>query len=152
MGTASPNNVIISKDNAQVTIATTKVEQIWNKTLILIPKPKSDAQKDSAESENKPRSIDLLMKAERRWGVDGYISSEIGATDTNFSSGSTLYANEKRDVFAAIFFYGKTFTLNIEGTDHTVNADKVSIIWEASDEDTAIDKYTVKFTVVECTE
>lgn len=144
--TASPANVILTYPATgtvthRITIATTRVEEIWNKMLTLITQPKSDKEKDIDNGANTTKMIDLLLKAERRWAIDGYISTGLGSTDTHDN------VTDKRDDLRKLFFVGETFDINIEGTEYEVNSDKMAVTWEPADED-PITKYLVKFTVV----
>lgn len=148
MGTAVPNNVTISQDSAQITISTTRVEMIWNKSLNLYAYPTATDKRDIVEGANEVKIIDLLLKPEKRWAIDGYLKDGISQTDTDVSGGSADYANEKRDVLRQIFYGGGTFTMNVEGTDYEVNSDKFNLSWVADDKPT-VSIYSIKFTVVE---
>lgn len=146
--TASPNNVIITYPHTgtvtrRVTIATTRIEQIWNKALTLITYPKSDKDKDIDEGANTTKIIDLLMKAEKRWSIDGFIHTGVGSASPEDIDASAKLADMKE-----IFFVGKTFNINIEGTDYQVNSDKFNSTWVVDDKST-VETYSIKFTVVE---
>jgi len=139
-------DVVISKAlevNYQVTIFTTMVEETCNKALVLVtpPTPTDDQDGSGAQS---TILIDLLMKAEHRITVDGYIETDHGSGDTPGSQ----TAQVKRTNLKKIFFAGGTFTLAYDGTNYTVNMDKLNITDAAMDETTA-SKYRVKFTAVE---
>jgi hypothetical protein len=143
----SSNNIIIKYPSTgtvtkQVTIGTTRVEENWTKTLTLVTPPKSTANQNITEGANTSLIIDLLLKAEKRWTIDGEIITNLGSGDTNSD------AADKRDDLKAIFFAGGTFLMNVEGTDYIVNSDKFSVDWKVDDK-TIIDEYTIKFTVVE---
>ena len=148
--TTSPANIIISypysgTETRRVTIATTRVEENWTKALNLITVPKSDKEKDIDSAENETMVIDLLLKKERRWTIDGYLQTGLGTTSPEESN-----VTEKRDDLHEIFVSGHTFKLIYEGSTYEVDSDKISVIWEVADED-PITKYSVKFTVVACT-
>ena len=64
---------------------------------------------------------------------------------SNFDTHSD--ATDKLDDMKKIFFGGGEFTMNLHGTDYTINSDKFESRWVSNDEST-ITVYDVKFTVV----
>ena len=156
MATAKPNNIIITKtidsgegaETRQVTIGTTRVEQVFNKALTLITVPKTPDQR--GDDSNTTQILDLLMKAEKRITVDGKIKTDLGTDDTHDD------AYDKKEDLRDIFNSGGVMTLEweeIAGTlnSYTGNMEKLAINWEANDRD-PIGSYTVKFTFVEGTD
>ena len=157
------NNVVLSKSingtTYQVTIFTTRVEENCTKALVVFTPPKSTkGQEGSSPGDpdwgpNSTMIIDLLMKAEHRISVDGYIADEtlpVSSPDT-YSSGDTpgsQTAQIKRTNLKYIFYSGGTFSLTYDGVTYTVDMDKLSITDNPEDESTA-SKYNVKFTAVE---
>jgi len=154
------SNIVLSKTIAeeayQVTIFTTRVEENLTKVLVVFTPPTTTAAqtKDPTDPDFEPVTyiIDLLMKAEHRITVDGYIADETlptAAPDT-YSSGDapgTQTAQVKRTNLKAIFVSGGNFDMAYDGATYEVNMDKLSIIDDAADEGTAL-KYNVKFTAV----
>ena len=153
--TASPNNIIITKTDKsgtkQVTIATHRVEEIWSKQLTPIDLPTTRQNQSMDVGANDTQIVDLLLKSNKRYSIDGKISTDVGTSDTHND------AYDKKEDMKTIFFGGGTFTLNWEGVNHTVNIDKLQSTWEANDRAVVIGgvitpiitSYTVKFTCIE---
>lgn len=148
---ATPDNLKITKDSAQVIIGLSRVTENWTKSLTLITPPKTDSEQDIANGKNDTKFVDLLLKAEHRYTFDGYIGDSIvnrsdeGNKDEN---GNTITdATDILDTMRKIFFAGGVFTINWNGTDYNCNSDKFESRWVANDKDT-ITSYDVKFTAV----
>ena len=146
--TTSPSNVVLKYPatgtvTRRVTIATQFFEQNWTKRLTLITEPKSTDQQDVDAGSNTTKAVDLLMKAEKRWTITGMLMTGIGSTSPENSD-----VVDKRDDLRQIMFGGGSFIATIEGTDYTVNSDKMSIKWKTDDRD-PITHYDIILTLIE---
>lgn len=141
--TATPNNIILTKDGTQITIGTTSVEQVWNKTLTPITTPKTAPNQGIEEGANTTKIVDLLLKAEKRLTVSGYVSKGLGSGDTNSA------AYDKKEDLKKVFFAGGVITMNWEGVDYTINMEKCTTNWKPSDGTDEITKYPITFTALE---
>ena len=152
--TASPNNITITKEGVQVTICTHRVEQIFNKALTMITLPTTPQNQDIDTGSKDTKFVDLLMKAEKRFSVDGKVSTGVGTAGTGDTHSD---AYDKKEDLKKMFYAGGVMTLNWEGVDYTVNMDKLTTTWEANDRAVVIGgvitpiitSYTVKFTAIE---
>ena len=157
------NNIVLSKSingtTYQVTIFTTRVEDVISKPMTSFTPPQSTANQvgsDPDDTDFGPKDtwiIDLLMLT-RRLNVDGYIADEtlpVSSPDTYSGGGDTpgsQTAQIKRSNLKYIFYAGGTFSLTYDGVVYVVGMDKLSIMDNAADESTAL-QYNVKFTAVE---
>lgn len=121
MTATNANNIILTKDGVQVTIATTADEEIWTKTLSLVPAPTVTLERDINTGAKPIKIVDLLLKAERRITFNGFIDFDDAAGDTSDS------AEDKKVDLRKIFFAGGTITLNYEGSDLVINIEKFSV-------------------------
>lgn len=121
------DNIILKKDGLTVTIATDPTdEENLTKGLILINPPKGTGTQESNPSDpdygpNTTRIIDLLSKVEQRMTIDGSLVTGMSAGD------SSNTARGKKSDLKKIFLGGGTITLTYEGSDITINMDKLSI-------------------------
>jgi hypothetical protein len=117
-------NIILGTGGSAVTIRTTNVEKIYNKTLIKITPPQSTANWASGSKDTK--IVDLL-RVELRFAVDGLVDDGDQAA------------------LEALFNSGGVFNMTWDGTSYDVNMDKLSITKSAGAENS---EKAVKFTAV----
>ena len=145
-GTTGGDVVLKHVDSGtQVTITTTGDEENLTKSLIIITAPKSDDSKDITEGENLAIIIDLLMKAERRITVDGYLCYNADVSDTHSTA-----AGKKADL-KSLFFSGDLISMTYEEETFDVNSDKLSIKRIVTDGQAAAvgeAEFSVKMTMV----
>lgn len=150
MTTFYGNNVVLVKNGLTVTIATTPDdEDNGTKTLYLITPPKSGNQQSSNPTDpdygpNTTKIVDLLMKAERRFTIKGFLVTGLG-------SDSHSDAQSKKADFINIFFGGGTATMTYEGNDITVGIEKYSIVRINTEGNAAADgeaEFSIMFTVI----
>lgn len=128
-----------------VTLMTRDTEENWTKSLILITAPIADLAQDMATGASDTLMVDILMKAEHRFTVDGYL---INAT---ISGDSSTTAKGRKNDIQSMFFAGGSMTLTYDGDEYKVNSDKISVKFVGHDvptgqQDVAI--YDVKLTLV----
>lgn len=146
MTASSANNVILTKDSYQVTIATSGDEENFTKNLILITPPTVTKDQSPEEGAKDTMIVDLLLKAERRVTVDGHLATGLGSGDTSWDS------EGKKSNLRTMFFAGGTMTMTYEGSDITIGIDKMSIKRIPTEGLMARDGesgFSVKFTAVE---
>lgn len=154
------NEIVLSKliNNVlyQVTIFTTRVEDVIAKSLTSFTPPQSTANQigsDPGDADFGPKDtwiIDLLMLT-RRFNVDGYVASDHGSGDTP----GTQNAQTKRNNLQYMIYAGGTITLTYDGAksidnddSFTINIEKITIT-ENPEDTTTPNKYIIKFTAVE---
>ena len=141
MTSISGGNVTLSKDGVSVLIYTFMDEENWTKKLTNITIPKTTENQDINIGKGATKIIDLLLKAERRITVDGFLVTD-----------ATSSAETKKSDLRKIFFAGDLITLNYEGVDITGNCDKMNVKRiktagvQATDNEA---QYVVKFTFLE---
>lgn len=144
-------NVVLSKDGLIVTLATEPTdEENLTKGLKFITPPKSTGKQetdpDSADyGANPTKILDILMKAEQRITVDGFLSTGIGTSDTHDA------AQDKKSDLKKIFLGGGVMSMIYEGSTFDVNMDKLSIKRIATDgqaANTGEAEFSVKFTAI----
>ncbi len=116
MTTISGGNVTLTKEGVSVEIDTFMDEENLTKKLTNITVPKTTQNQDIDDGKEVTKIIDLLLKAEHRITIDGFL-----VTDST-SSAETKKANLKK-----IFFAGGIMTMNYEGENQTGNIDKLVI-------------------------
>jgi len=132
MAGTTGNDVTLVHSGVTVTISTSGDEENFTKSLINIGQPKTTNGQDITEGENPLKIIDLLMKAERRITIDGFLVNGVNPCTAHVTNGgsatdtSTTAAGKKADL-KSIFFAGCVFSMTYEGATFNVNSDKLSI-------------------------
>jgi len=130
--------------STQVTITTSGDEENLTKSLILITPPKS-TDNQSIASDSVTKIIDLLMKAEQRITIDGFLCYNADASDTHSTA-----AGKKSDL-KSMFRAGGVLSMTYEGDTFNVNSDKLSIKRIVTDGQAAAvgeAEFSVKMTMV----
>jgi len=140
-------NIILTMGDLGVTIFTTRVEEVVNKTLIVHPLPTAVANFTSRGGSGAvdPLIIDLLRN-ETRFAVDGWIKKDFGSAANERSE-----ADQKRADLISMVNGGGSQTMTWNGTNYTVNIDKITITQEEGSGENATDEveiFMVKFTAV----
>lgn len=117
------SDVVLSKGGTTVTVITIEDEENLTKQLILLTPPTNTASQDPTIQDNSFSTLilDLLMNAEKRLTVDGYLINGTIAGDT-----STTAADRKTNL-KDMFLNGGVFEVTYEGSTTTYNMDKLSI-------------------------
>ena len=117
-------NIVLGTGGSAITINTTNVEKIYNKTLIKITAPQSTANWASGPKDTK--IVDLL-RIELRFSVDGFVN------------------NTDQVALQNLFLAGGVFNMTWDGYSYNVNIDKLSITKSAGAENS---EKPIKFTAV----
>ena len=96
-------------------------EENLTKALTNITIPRSTAQQQDNSGANTTQVLDLLMKAEQRITIKGFLFNGTVSGDS-----STTASGRKSDL-KEIFLAGGTFSMTYEGSTFSANSDKLSI-------------------------
>lgn len=133
---------VISQRGTQVTVAVTRIEDVWNKKLEFWTSPSPTSNHGSNPQDT--QMLDLQM-IEHRWNIDGLIQTAVGNGDTNSA------AKDKKTDLDNIFKKGGTMTMSLRGgSNKTINMEKLTMTDNPDDtEGNDPDILTVKFTALE---
>lgn len=134
--------IVLTGYGKQVTIFTTRIEEVRNKKLNTLATGQGSALWGSPPPPT--RSSDR-QQVEIRWAVDGYIEESFGDGDT-----SATAIGKRSDLFV-IQTYGGVINMSYQGSVYKINIDKLSVIEEPGSytSSSASSQYIVKFTAVE---
>lgn len=150
------SNIVLTKNSAQVTISCNKIDDSIIKTLYPLTPPTGSAGYGTGATPGVSTTlvVDFLMM-QRRFVVNGEISTNLGSTDTKSDGSTADTAKKKKDTLIYISQAGGSFTMAYEGTNYTVNFEKLIITENPTDESgegaetVSPIVYTINFTVIE---
>jgi len=147
----------LTKGSLQVTLFTTMIEQIINKTLIVhaLPISTDDFTDKGGTGAVDPLIIDLARN-ETRFAIDGNITKDsasdpMGSGDTDIDGVGTYDADKKRATLIKMVNGGGSQTMNWNGINYTINIDKLTITQNQSSSINStleVEEFTVKITAV----
>ena len=138
----STTDIVLTKSGTQVTIFTTKIEEILQKTITKITPPVSSANWVDDGSGAKDTKIVDLLRIESKFSVDGWLVTSHGSGDTNSD-----VATKRTDLINKMFKAGGVIVMAWQGTNYNIMIDKLQVTQDPEDEDT-VTKMKVKFTAI----
>ena len=149
------NNIIFTRESAQITISTIRVEEIWTNSLPISLTPSNPSAAWAVGPI--PTLIVDLQVITKRFNIDGYIEKDVGTSDKDSDGNTITSAVSKKDTLKYIFekggvvkmvYEGKTYENN--GTYPGIIMDKLTITENPGDEESANSSllYIIKITSV----